>query len=122
MDHRTVLVVDDEESVLRILDRFLQQMGFAVEVCDSSEDALARFYQERYDLIILDINMPGKDGFQLAKEMRMIRPEQKILVITGLDAGQVFNHLLSTDADFDDILYKPFSFEKIQEVVGNVMS
>jgi len=116
-----VLVIDDEESILKILDRFLSDMGFDVVTANTWEKGLELFFQENFQLIVLDIFMPGRDGFELAKEMRLTRPDQKILIITGLDAGDVYKHLTSHEADFSDILYKPFSFDKIKSVVSAVM-
>lgn len=117
-----ILVIDDEESILQILQRFLTDMGFEVVAANTWEKGLESFFQSDFKLIILDIFMPGRDGFELAEEMRLTRPDQKILIITGLDAGDVYRHLRAHDADFSDILYKPFSFEKIKSVISAVLS
>jgi DNA-binding response OmpR family regulator len=117
-----ILVIDDEESILKIIDRFLTDLGFQVTLANTWEKGLETFFQSEFDLIILDIFMPGRDGFELAKEMRLTRPDQKILIITGLDAGDVYKHLRAHEAEFSDILYKPFSFEKIKTVVTAVMN
>ena len=116
------LVIDDDDCILRLMGRMLQKMGFTVDCCNTWESGMDCFYKQPYDLVILDIHMPGRDGFQLAQEMRHVRPEQKILIITGLGAGDVYRHLTGvTDADFNDILYKPFSFDKIKAVISDVM-
>ncbi|MBN2102698.1 response regulator [bacterium] len=116
------LVIDDEDCILGLMDRMLSKMGFEVDLCNTWKSGMDRFYQQKYDLAILDIHMPGRDGFQLAQEMREARSDQKILIITGLAAGEVYRHLMaSTNADFNDILYKPFSFEKIKQVIGAVI-
>lgn len=116
-----VLIVDDEQSVLHILGAFMSKMGYEVLTANGADEAFQHFFGNNFDLVILDIHMPGKDGFQIAKEMRLTRPQQKIVIITGLDAGQVFKHLTSNDCDFDDILYKPFTYDKIKEVISQVM-
>lgn len=118
---RKVLVIDDEDSILNVLDRFLSDMGFQVFSANTWEKGLQTFFQDQFELIILDIFMPGRDGFELAKEMRMTRPGQKILIITGLDAGDVYKHLTAHEAEFSDILYKPFTFEKIKAVISSVL-
>ncbi|NQT24732.1 response regulator [candidate division KSB1 bacterium] len=117
-----ILVIDDEDSILRILDRFLTDMGFQVFTANSWDKALQTFFQDKFELIILDIFMPGRDGFELAQEMRLTRPNQKILIITGLDAADVYKHLTTNEAEFSDILYKPFSFAKIKTVISSVLS
>ena len=117
-----ILVIDDEDSILKILGRFLSDMGFEVITANTWEKGLELYFQDEFVLIVLDIFMPGRDGFELAKEMRITRPDQKILIITGLDAGDVYKHLTTHEAEFSDIVYKPFSFEKIKSVVSDVLN
>lgn len=120
-DSLKCIVIDDDEGILRLMGKMLNKMGFTVSLYDTWEAGFQSFETGNYDLAILDVHMPGKDGFELARMMRYQCPRQKILIITGLDAGQVYRHLLVTDADFNDILYKPFSYDKIKLVVGEVM-
>ncbi len=121
-DKLRCLVIDDDEGILRLMGRMLDKIGFEVELRDRWESGMDCFESSTFDLIVLDVHMPGKDGFELAKMMRYVRPEQKVIIITGLDAGEVYRHLLTSGADFNDILYKPFSFDKIKTVVGTVMN
>ncbi|MFH1940826.1 MAG: response regulator [bacterium] len=118
---KTILVVDDEEDVLYFFRRCLTQFGYETVTADSWESALARFHEAVYDLIILDVHMPGKDGFQVAKEMREERPDQKILVVTGLGAGDVYKYFTSAGVDVNDVLYKPFSVKKVKAVISKVL-
>lgn len=121
-DQLTCLVIDDEDCILSLMRRMLGKLQFQVDLCKTWKSGMDQFYSQSYDLAILDIHMPGRDGFQLAKEMRQARPGQKILIITGLGAGEVYRHLMATtNADFNDILYKPFSFDKIKQVIGAVL-
>ena len=76
---KKILVVDDEQEILNLFKRFLSRLGYDATVTDSWETALQKFADEVFDLIILDVHMPGKDGFQLAKEIKNAKPEQKIL-------------------------------------------
>lgn len=115
------IVIDDDEGILRLMGKMLTKMGFEVSLNNTWETGFQSFETSRFDLVILDVHMPGKDGFELARMMRHQCPEQKILIITGLDAGEVYRHLLVTGADFNDILYKPFSYDKIKMVVETVM-
>jgi len=121
-DQLKCLVIDDEDCILSLMGRMLGKMEFQVDLCKTWKSGMDQFYKKQYDLAILDIHMPGRDGFQLAQEMRQSRPNQKILIITGLGAGDVYRHLMTTtNADFNDILYKPFSFEKIKQVISAVL-
>lgn len=118
---KTVLVVDDEKEVLNFFKLFLSKIGYKTDLTDSWELALEKYYEVDFDLIILDLHMPGRDGFQIAKEMKHAKPDQKILIMTGLGAGDVFTYLSSAGVDVDDILYKPFSIDKVKSVISKVM-
>ena len=118
---KNILVVDDEHDVLNVLGRFFERLGHKAEISDSWEIALAKYEQEKFDLVILDVNMPGMDGFQVAKQIRSRNPDQKILIITGLDAGTAYSHLSATEVDVNEILYKPFSLKKLQPVLNRLL-
>ncbi len=121
MERKRILVVDDEVEILNVLERFLSKMDTEVEVTDSWEEALHKFDSNHYDLICLDVHMPGRDGFQIAKEMKDKDPNQKIVIITGLSAGDVFRHFKENCVDVNDVLYKPFSFRKVRSVISTVL-
>ena len=121
---KKILVVDDEVEVLNVFERFLDQLGYDPEVLDKWEEALERFQDEHFDLVILDVHMPGKDGFHLAKEMKDIKPDQKILMITGLSAGDAYQYLSSLDEEFDvnEVLYKPFTMKKVKKILTKILN
>ena len=81
---KRILLIDDEDNILSIIERFLVKQGYEVVTANNWEDALDQFIQKAYDLVILDINMAGRDGFHVAEEMKATHPEQKILLMTGL--------------------------------------
>ena len=114
---KRILVVDDEKEILSILQRFFDKLGYESYTTDSWETALERFYDEAFDLVVLDVHMPGRDGFQIAKEMKVSKPDQKILIITGLDPGEAYKYLSEVDVDVCDVLYKPFSFGKMKKII-----
>lgn len=114
---KNILVVDDEKIVLDVLQRFISRLGYNTVVTDSWESALQRFSTERYDLVLMDVLMPGKNGFEVAEEMRRMRPDQKIVMLSGFgnDTEIVGNEQEGTDLHF--ILSKPLSFEGIKSVL-----
>ena len=118
---KRILVVDDEQEVLYVFKRLLEQMQYEFTTCDNWEDALKAYSEKSYDLAILDVHMPGRDGFQIAKEMRMHNPKQKIMIVTGLSAGDAYQFLSSSDADVNEVLYKPFSVEKVKTMIGGLL-
>jgi DNA-binding response OmpR family regulator len=119
---KKILVVDDEQEILNLFRRFLSRLGYDATVTDSWETALQKFADEVFDLIILDVHMPGKDGFQLAKEIKKAKPGQKILMITGLGAGDAYKYLSSTEVDVTELLYKPFSVQKLELIVTKILA
>ena len=79
---RRILVVDDEPGVLRAVCRILQE-SYDVEGVPSAEQALALFGEYRPDLAVLDIRMPGMDGFTLMQELKSSRPDLDVILMTG---------------------------------------
>lgn len=117
---KNILVVDDEKIVLDVLQRFISRLGFNTVVTDSWESALIIFSKENYDLVLMDVLMPGKNGFEVAEEMRQMRPDQKIVMLSGFgnDAPSVQDEPEGTDLHY--ILSKPLSFEGIKSVLTMV--
>ena len=68
-----ILVVDDETLIRDVVREYLQLDGFSVEEARDGDEALDKFQQEQFDLVIMDIMMPKKDGFQTLKEMKQIK-------------------------------------------------
>ena len=118
---KRILIVDDEKEILDFFKRFLTKIGYDPEITDSWEVALEKFHAETYDLVILDVHMPGRDGFQIAKEMRMAKSEQKILVVTGLGAGEVYQYFSSAEIDVNEIMYKPFTIQKASAIITRIL-
>lgn len=117
-----ILIVDDDESILNLLSRFLKQCGYTVATASEWEAGLNMFSQDSYDLVLLDVHMPGRDGFQVARDIRQCSPDQKIMIITGLSAGEVFQYFRDIDVEIDEVLYKPFSLPKVQKLIENLLA
>jgi signal transduction histidine kinase len=83
--HETILLIDDETSVLELLRKILNQLGYTVDARGSSVDALEAFCKQpdKYDLILTDLTMPKMTGLDLAEEIRKTHPEFPIVLLTG---------------------------------------
>jgi DNA-binding response OmpR family regulator len=81
---RKVLVVDDEISCCEMLSDFLEARGFEPLVAFSGEEALEAYGQERPDLVLLDIRMPGKDGIETLREIKAMDPSAEVVMVTAL--------------------------------------
>ncbi len=106
-----ILVVEDSERMGRTLKRGLTEEGYAVEVVADGRDALGRATGGAYDLILLDVNLPGMDGFSFARRLRQERSDVPVLMVTARDA--VEDRVTGLDAGADDYLLKPFRFEEL---------
>ena len=85
---------------------YLQLDGFSVEEARDGDEALDKFQQEQFDLVIMDIMMPKKDGFQTLKEMKQIK-DIPVLMLSA--RGEEFDKLIGFDLGIDDYVTKPFS-------------
>lgn len=101
-----ILVVDDETLIRDVVREYLQLDGFSVEEARDGEEALDKFQQEQFDLVIMDIMMPKKDGFQTLKEMKQIK-DIPVLMLSA--RGEEFDKLIGFDLGIDDYVTKPFS-------------
>ncbi|QKS71052.1 response regulator transcription factor [Paenalkalicoccus suaedae] len=101
-----ILVVDDEERIRRLLRMYLEKENYAVEDAENGEIALSLALKNEYDLIVLDLMMPGMDGIEVCEEIR----KQKATPIIMLTAkGEEANRVQGFEAGTDDYIVKPFS-------------
>lgn len=106
-----ILIVEDEPKVASFIKRGLEENGY---VCDIAGDGLTgkkMFETDRYDLIILDINLPFKNGVELCKEIRRVNQKIPVIMLTAL--GTTEDKLLGFDSGADDYLLKPFEFREL---------
>jgi DNA-binding response OmpR family regulator len=106
-----ILVVEDDRKVGAFLQKGLREEQFAVDVCADGEEALERARLNPYDLIILDVMLPKKDGFAVCRELRRSANLVPILMLTAKDSVEDKVSGLSEGAD--DYLAKPFAFEEL---------
>jgi DNA-binding response OmpR family regulator len=106
-----VLVVDDEKKVASFLERGLREEGYSVDVAHDGEDGLLKALVHDYDLLILDVMMPGKSGLEVVRDLRAKEKATPVLMLTARD-GQ-HDVVLGLDAGADDYLTKPFGFDEL---------
>jgi two-component system, OmpR family, KDP operon response regulator KdpE len=102
----SVLVVDDEPPLRRVLRSSLRNSGFAVEEASSAEEALELLGRSSFNLALIDINMPGADGFELCEQLRALGRQIGILVVTVRDSER--DAVQALEAGADDYITKPF--------------
>ena len=102
-----ILVIDDEEAIRSALSRALAAEGLVTDLAETAADGLSRARAEVYDLVILDLLMPGMDGFAALRQLLRDRPEQTVLVLSCL--ADVRYKVDCFDLGARDYLTKPFS-------------
>src|SRR6058998_1513682 len=110
MKSATILVVDDEPQIRRALRTTLSARGHAIVEASNGEAALEKMRQERPDLILLDMNMPGMDGLETCREIRT-GSEVPIIMLTVRNAEK--DKVRALDAGADDYVVKPFGIEEL---------
>jgi two-component system OmpR family response regulator len=106
-----MLVVDDETKLAGLLERRLRREGIAVDVVGTGERALDRATATDYDAIVLDLMLPGVDGFETCRRLRAEGVWSPTLMLTA--RNEVGDRVRGLDSGADDYLLKPFSFEEL---------
>lgn len=110
-DIMRILVVEDEKDLRNIIKKRLVREHYSVDVCGDGEEALDYIEMTSYDGILLDIMLPGKDGFTVLKEVRQMGDATPILLLTARDG--IDDRVKGLDLGADDYLIKPFAFEEL---------
>lgn len=106
-----LLVIEDEIKVARFIERGLREEGFFVEVALDGEAGAAKALTGAFDLIILDVMLPVKDGFAVLRELRTAGVQSRVLMLTARDG--VGDRVHGLDLGADDYLVKPFAFAEL---------
>ena len=107
----TVLLIDDEQRILRFLARALRAEGFVVDASDSGSVGLRMALAGRYDVVVLDLLMPGLDGRDVLRRLVAERPAQPVIVLSCLSAADT--KVACLEAGAADYLTKPFSLDEL---------
>ena len=106
MQNKTVLIVDDEQRIRKLISDFLQRDGYTVVEADNGQSALALFATERIDLVILDVMMPEPDGLTVCRE---IRKKSSVPIIMLTARSEELDQLFAFELGADEYVTKPFS-------------
>ncbi|MFC1474705.1 sigma-54-dependent transcriptional regulator [bacterium] len=111
MKEASVLIVDDEKNILSTMGMALESNGYAISTCENGEDALKLLGKSRYDLVLLDVMMPGIDGLEVLKRARNMHPDLIVIIMSG--HGNISTAVQATKLGAYDFLEKPISREKL---------
>ena len=100
-----ILIVDDEENICELVRLYIEKEAFDAIIANDGQEAVAKFNKEKPDLILLDIMLPIKDGWQVCRE---IRAQSKVPIIMLTAKGETFDKVLGLELGADDYVVKPF--------------
>jgi two-component system, OmpR family, response regulator len=106
-----VLVVEDEPKMAGLVKRGLEEEGVAVDIAGRGEDAVWMAGSTEYDVVVLDVMLPGLDGFEVCRRLRADEVWTPVLMLTARDA--VEDRVAGLDGGADDYLVKPFAFDEL---------
>lgn len=110
-----VLIVDDESAIVTLLQYNLEQSGYEVEVAQTGPEGLEKALSAGYDVILLDLMLPGLDGMEVLRQLRQDKVDTPVLLVTA--KGDEFDRVLGLELGADDYITKPFS---PREVVARI--
>ena len=113
-----ILVSDDDKNICELLRLYLEKEGYEVSIANDGTQAIAKFNAESPDMVLLDIMMPGLDGWQVCREIRK-KSNCPIIMITA--KGETFDKVLGLELGADDYVVKPFDTKEIVARIKAVM-
>ena len=113
-----ILVVDDDDRIRALLKEYLNENNFIVSTADNAEDAKKKLSYLKFDIIILDVMMPGQSGYELTKEVKK-RIKVPIILLTA--KGEVENRIKGLEIGADDYISKPFEPKELLLRIRNII-
>lgn len=113
-----ILIVDDDKNICELLRIYMEKEGFETAICNDGETALEMFDAFTPDLVLLDIMLPGLDGWQVCRELRK-KSSKPIIMLTA--KGEVFDKVLGLELGADDYVVKPFEMKEVVARINAVL-
>ena len=107
-----LLVIEDERALCETIVRSLRRLAYSVDYCYDGNRAMELLGEERYDLVLLDLNLPGADGMTVLKALRQTDRETRVLILSA--RSEVADKVAGLDAGANDYLAKPFHLEELE--------
>ena len=118
MDKQRILIVDDDDNIAELIAMYLTKECYDTQTCGDGESAVAAFREYHPNLILLDLMLPGMDGYQVC---RTIRNESPVPIIMLSAKGEVFDKVLGLELGADDYIIKPFDSKELVARVKAVL-
>ena len=118
-DKTKILIVDDEETMRLLLRHELEQRGFDVDEAESGEIAIEKLQKIYFNVVLLDIRMPGMDGMEVLRNVRQNNLADKVIMLTGVDELKIARDSLTLGAN--DYLTKPYDIITLLACINRVL-
>lgn len=119
MDENKLLIIDDEENIRKMLKQSLETDGYRIDLALNGEEGFEKVKEANYDLILLDLNLPGMDGIEVLEKLRENDISTPVLIVTGY--GSVDSAVKVMKLGAIDYLQKPFNPKDIKEQVRQIL-
>lgn len=120
MENKPILIVDDEKNIRMTLSQSLESLEIETDTASNGEEALAKLKEKDFGVILLDIRMPGMPGMEVLRQVREIRPDIRVIMITAY--GTIETAVEAMKLGAIDFLQKPFDPDEIRALVSTVMN
>ena len=107
-----ILVIEDERSLCETIVRSLRRLAYSVDFCYDGNNAIELLCSERYDLVLLDLNLPGADGMTVLRTLRQTNRDTKVLILSA--RGNAADKIAGLDAGANDYMAKPFHLAELE--------
>lgn len=114
-----ILVVDDEAEICDLLQNFLAQEGYQVFTAANGAEAISLGKQNELDLALLDIKMPGMDGIEVFHELKKVKKDMKVIILTGYGTLRTAKEAMGLGAY--DYLTKPFELRLVKDIIREAL-
>jgi len=118
MSKLRIFVVDDDHDFAESLADVLRLDGHHVDTAYSGEEAIARFRQQSYDLTFMDVRLPGRNGVESFLEIRRLKPDAQVYMMTGFSVEQLLDEAVAQGAR--GVLHKPLDLERVLQLAGEI--
>ena len=114
-----ILVADDDEDIQHLVADALEFMGLSVATVGSGIEALSVFIADAFDLVLTDLQMPGMDGFSLARRIKARSPQTPVILMTGSDCDSVSERI--QQSRINHVIFKPLRIDELQQTIQSAL-
>lgn len=117
---KTIIIVDDDKFILNVFSRILQKQGYNVDVVETGQETLEKMNEKKYDLALIDVNLPDINGIDLVSKLNSINPDLIKIVITGFPS--IEDATSAMDLGVIAYLVKPVKSEELIELIAKKLN